>query len=210
MKKLLFLFVSSILLSCSNDSNDNSGETTNSVAFFKATVGSTTLNYIQDNSSNPSYYNQPYVGYSGISSNRSYYYAAAMVPFSGFDDFPSLELTMHNMYQSDDEASETVNFNTTFAVKPVNFITYEQDNNLVKGVSVTYKNANGDLYTTLAGSQDNSAIMYNTGVAGTNDFGFQTQTITGSVNCKLYNENDVNDVIVLTNGTFKLVFQEFD
>ena len=55
-----------------------------------------------------------------------------------------------------------------------------------------------------------SAIMYNTGVAGTNDFGFQTQTITGSVNCKLYNENDVNDVIVLTNGTFKLVFQEFD
>lgn len=36
------------------------------------------------------------------------------------------------------------------------------------------------------------------------------QTIVGTVNCKFYNENDPTDIIVLTNGKYKLIFREFD
>lgn len=211
MKKLLFFFVGLALISCSNDeSNDNSGETTNSVAFFKANVGGQTLNYIQDNSNNPAYFNEINIGYNGQGFEKSYYYGANMVTLSSVDYYPSLDLTMHNMYQSNNEADETTNFNNSFAVKPTTFISYAQDGNWIKGVSVTYIKANGDRYSTLAGSQPNSSIMYNTGIASTSQFGLQRQTITGTVTCRLYNENDVNDVLELTNGSFKLIFEEFN
>lgn len=130
--------------------------------------------------------------------------------YGTMETYPSLDVTMHNMYQSTSYADETTNFNTTFDSKPTNFISYDDDSNWIKGVSVTHIDANGDIFSTLSGSQSGSSISYTSMTTATNDFGFQTKTVTGTVNCTLYKDSDPSETITLTNGSFKLTFQEFD
>lgn len=211
MKKLSFLVLGLLFFSCSSDdSNDTPDNSSNTVAFFKANLTNLSVNYIQDNSNSPSHFNQPIVGYSGNGSNKSFYYSSSMEPLS-LNNYPSLDITLHHMYQSTDESTETTSFNTIFSNKPTNFITSDQDFNWTKGVSVTYTDNNGDSYSTLSGSQTGSTINYTSTVAGTNSLtGLQTQTVSGTVACKLYKDSDPSIIINLTAGSFKLVFQEYD
>lgn len=204
MKKILLFLSIAMFVSCSND---ESGST---IAFFRADLGSQSVNYSQNSSTSPAYYNLVSVGFSGDGSNKSFYYGSSMNLYGTIEIYPSLDVTMHNMYQSTSYADETANFNTTFESKPDNFISYDDDSNWVKGVSVSYMDANGELYTSLGGTQSGSSIVYNSMTTGTNDFGFQTKTITGTVNCTLYKDSDPSESITLTNGSFKLTFQEFD
>ena len=205
MKKILFFLSLAIFASCSSDESSSS-----TVAYFRANLNGQSVDYSQDSSNSPTYFNQPIVGFSGNGSDKSFYYASSMDYYGGFDSYPSLDVTMHNMYQSTSYADETTNFNTTFDSKPTNFISYDDDSNWIKGVSVTHIDANGDIFSTLSGSQSGSSISYTSMTTATNDFGFQTKTITGTVNCTLYKDSDPTETITLTNGSFKLTFQEFD
>ncbi len=211
MKKLSILVLGLLMFSCSSDdSNDTQEDSSSAVAFFKANLTNLSVNYIQDNSNSPSHVNQQSIGYSATGSNKSFYYSSNMQPL-GLNDYPSLDITLHHMYESTDENAETTNFNTIFSNKPTNFITSSQDFNWTKGVSVTYTDNNDDTYSTLSGSQTGSTITYTSTVAGTNSLtGLQTQTVTGTVACKLYKDNDPSVIINLTAGSFKLVFQEYN
>ncbi len=205
MKKILFFLSIAMFASCSSDESSSS-----TVAYFRASLNGQSVNYSQDSSNSPSYFNQPIVGFNGNGSDKSFYYASSMDYYAGMESYPSLDVTMHNMYQSTSYADETTNFNTTFDSKPTNFISYDDDSNWIKGVSVTHIDANGDIFSTLSGSQSGSSISYTSMTTATNDFGFQTKTITGTVNCTLYKDSDPSETITLTNGSFKLTFQEFD
>lgn len=205
MKKILFFLSLAMLASCSSDESSSS-----TVAFFRANLNGQSVNYSQNSSSSPDYYNQPSVGFNGDGSNKSFYYGSSMDLYGTMESYPSLDVTMHNMYQSTSYADETTNFNTTFDSKPTNFISYDDDSNWIKGVSVTHIDANGDIFSTLSGSQSGSSISYTSMTTATNDFGFQTKTVTGTVNCTLYKDSDPSETITLTNGSFKLTFQEFD
>lgn len=199
----MFLFVSSILLSC------NKELLVTTLNYFKATVGSKTLNCISTDE-----HDSPYGNISTASSHHGAYYyydyASKMVHTTyQYNTQLSLGVTMYNMNQNTNANNETANFNVSFDSKPVNFISVEQKDNFVKGVSVEYYTDNGEYYTTLMGNQDNSSITYDSSVAY-NSGNIQKQTVIGKVNCKLYNYNNPTDVIELSNGTFKLTFQEFD
>jgi hypothetical protein len=199
-------------MGCSKDDSSNNvpaSETANATAFFIATVGNETLKYIQDNSNKPNFVNGLSIGYKGLDSEKSFYYGSTMGP-NTIAEHASLDITMHNMYKSTSTDDETTNFNKTFTLKPTNFITSSENESLTKGISVTYTNAIGVVYTTLKGSQTTSLISYTSAVSGIGQNNLQQQLIIGAVNCKLYNENNPSDVLTLTNGTFKLYFREYD
>jgi hypothetical protein len=201
-------------MACSkNDSGNNEiiPETSNAYAFFSATIGDQTIKYIQENKNvKPVYVNNISNGYRGFDSDKSFDYGSSM-DLNGIEvQYPSLKIAMHNMYKTTNIDNETTNFKQAFTSKPTNFITSTQLQSLTKGLDVSYTNAKGVVYTTLEGSQANSSISYISDVSGIGENNMQNQLVTGTVSCKLYNENNPNDVLTLTNGLFKLYFREFD
>lgn len=212
MKKLLLITLIAVFASCSSeDSNneDSNNDNVSTVAFFKATVDGNAFQYIEEDILFPTHYHSYGNGYNGNGFDKSFYYTGYMLPMSAMADYPSIDLTMHNMFQSTSESDETAAFYSTFDDLPNNFITYDDDSNLIKGISLTLIDEDEKYYSTLAGSQAGSTINYATKINGT-DGGLQTVRLIGSVNCKLYNTEDPSDVKIVTNGTFKLFFREYN
>ena len=214
MKKLALAILSLTFFSCSSSDDDAATPITpapvnNSVAYFYSKINNVSLTFDQDNTMNPTSYNSASLGFRGIGSDKYFYYGSMMERYNS-SDVTSLDLTFHNMYHSTSYSDETTNFYSNFNIKPTNFLTEAQESNLEKGISVFYTDASGETYSSLYGSQTGSTIAYTSSTQGTNTFGLQTLTIVGTVNCKLYNTNDVTDVKTLTNGSYKLTFQEFD
>ncbi|WP_310554499.1 hypothetical protein [Flavobacterium sp.] len=213
MKKLLLVALAISLFSCSSD--DSAAPIvpipTSSIAYFRALLNGVALDYSMNNNINPTHSNGFYIGFSGVNTfDRSYYYGSYLIPSTTINDFPQISLTFNNMFNTSlSTESETSAFNTNFTTPPTNFITNTENSNNIKGIDVSYQSPNGVRYSTLSGSQTGSIMAVLSSVAGIESGGFlKTQTVTGTVSCKLYNENDASDVIVLTNGTYKLVFRE--
>lgn len=206
MKKLFLVLAVISLFSCSND--DNSETSTQEFAYFKAKIDGQTTNLIQNTESDGAYYQQAGFGFHGNGFDRSYYYACTMMKNDMNTEHPTLDLTFHHMTQTDDEAIETANFFTAFDVKPTNFITTVQDSNDIKGISVTYTDANGEYYSTLDGAQTSSVISYSSAETFTSG-GLNYIKIKGTVTCMLYKQSDPTQTKSLTNGEFKLTFVEY-
>lgn len=212
MRKLFLIALITVFASCSSDdsnNNDNPDNPVGTVAFFKATMDGNAFQYVEEDILFPTHYHSYGNGYNGNGFDKSFYYTGYMLPMSAMADYPSIDLTMHNMFQSTSESDETAAFYSTFDDLPNNFITYDDDMNWIKGVSLTYVDQDENYYTTLAGSQTGSRISYATKTNAV-DGVFQTVILTGSVSCKLYNSNNPTDVKVITNGTFKLIFVEYN
>lgn len=211
MKKILLSIFILTLLSCNKDDDEeNSVQVLEPVAFFKGSLDGQPFDYNQAEGFSPTHVNKPIYGFIGAGFERSFFYASSMELFATTEDFPSVSITLHSMYTSTSYSDETENFNNSFASIPTNFITNDQESNFEKGVSVSYVDANEKYYTSLSGSQENSTVNYSSIVPGRDAYGYQYQTVKGTVNCKLYNYDDPTDVIVVTNGSFKLVFNEFE
>lgn len=213
MKKVLLLLLSISLFSCGgDDSSPAPTPTTTDVAYFRANLNGSPLDYTQNSSFAPAYYNSLGTGFSGNGFDRSHYYASDMVPGSGAD-YPQIGITYHNMYVTNDSSTESAAFYGLFSPAPTNFITDTQEDNWEKGVEVGYYKADGTYYSTLKGSQSGSTITVTSkketisrGLGGDVRF----VKLTGTVNCKLYDYwNPSADPIVLTNGKFKLQFSEY-
>ena len=212
MKKLVLSILSLAIFSFSSDDDTTAPITptpvNNSLAYFNSKINNTSIVFEQDNTLNPTSVYVPSAGYSSNGGNYYFYYGSAMERNSS--ELTSLDLTFNNMYNSATLAEETTNFYTNFDTKPTNFLTATQEANLEKGVSLVYTDSNGDTFSSLQGSQTGSTISYSSTTQGTGISGGKTVTIVGTVNCKLYNTNDVTDVKTLTNGSFKLIFHEFE
>lgn len=213
MKKIILAALTMVLFSCSSDSSSTPAPIpTTDVAYFRANLNGAPLNYTQNSSLAPAYYNSGGTGFSGNGFDRSHYYAADMVP-AGSSDYPQIGITYHNMYVTNDSSTESAAFYGLFSPAPTNFITDIQEDNWEKGVEVGYYKADGTYYSTLKGSQSGSTITVTSkketithGLGGDVRF----VKLTGTVNCKLYDYyNPSADPIVLTNGKFKLQFQEY-
>lgn len=213
MKKLALAILSLTFFSCSSSDDDAATPITpapvnNSLAYFYSKIDNVSLTFDQENNTNPTSVYVPSVGYSNNGGNYYFYYGSGMERNSS--DVTNLDLTFNNMYNSATLAEETTNFYTSFDTKPTNFLTATQEANLVKGISLAYTDSAGEMYSTLGGSQTGSTIAYTSTTQGTGISGDKTVTIVGTVNCKFYNLNDVTDVKILTNGSFKLTFHEFN
>jgi len=217
MKKLFLALVSTALFSCSSDDSSTTPTPvtptpSNSITFFNSKIDNTSFVFNEDTSLNPTHYHDLYVGYTnGNGFDKVYTYGCSMVE-NNTNLIPALELSFDNMYATADYAEETANFYSNFQTNtPTNFITSTQESNLIKGISVNYTPAVGSYFSTKYGSQTGSTITYTSITTGTNSTtGEKIVTITGTLNCKLYDSNDVTNVKTLTNGSFKLIFNEFD
>jgi len=213
MKKVLLMLLTVSLFSCSSD--EASVEPTpsgNEIAYFRASLDGVALNYSQTSFTESSSHEYSYTnGFSGNGFDKSFYYGCAMRPTSSMEFYPQIDLTFTGLITTTDYSVETAGFYDAFALNalPTNFVTMEQENDGVKGVYVMYETPEGVRYSSLSGDQTGSTVAYTTSTSGT-EGPFKTQTVIGTVSCKLYNEANPSDVIVLTNGQYKLIFREFD
>lgn len=217
MKKLFLLLLSIPLFSCSKTEDVVAPvvpevSDANAIAYFKASLNGVTLDYTQINPLSPFSYGF----YTGFQSgpgyfDRSYHYGCFMQPAPFSSSYPKIEITFSNMYNTNNTISQSDAFYNLFAPTPTNFLTSAQLSSLTKGLDVSYRSPNDVQYSSLQGSQVGSNIsitsVTNGFAPGTN---LKAVTLVGTVNCKLYNYNNVSDVITLTNGKFKLVFKQLN
>lgn len=214
MKKLFLLLLPALLFSCSsNDSDDdlitplNLEETTDAVAYIKGEMNGTAFDYYYTHSLVPQYLYGYINGYSGTGSERSFYYGAELSPTGNFDK--RVMIAFNHMFAGS-ETDESAAFYDTFATIPTNYISAEQDDLHVKGVSVEYQ-IGDEYYTTMHGSQAGSTFTVTSSTQGIEPGGtLKIKTIIGTYSCKLYNNIDPSDIITITNGKYKVVLREFN
>jgi hypothetical protein len=211
MKKNLLLAISIALFSCSKSDNPVTPPVTNAIAYFKASLNGQLLDYtVTDNLTSAysfSYYNgfQSGPGYF----DKSYHFGCIMQPSNTTNFYPQISLTFSNMYNTNSGVSQSDAFYGLFTTIPTNFITSAQEDNLIKGIDVSYTSPSDVTYSTLNGSQTGSTMTVTSSATGLEAGGsLKIITIIGTVTCKLYNIDNPTDVILLTNGTYKLIFRE--
>ncbi|MEW5676741.1 hypothetical protein ABGT15_10540 [Flavobacterium enshiense] len=212
MKKVLLLLLSVSLFSCSNDEDSAQPAPSNEIAYFRASLNGEALNYSQTSYTASSTHEYGYSnGFSMNGFDRAFYYGCVMRPTTSIEFYPQIDLTFTGLITTADYSAETAGFYDAFALTalPTNFVTMAQENDGVKGVYVHYESTDGTRYSSLSGDQTGSTVAYTSSTSGT-EGGLKTQTVTGTVSCKLYNESNPSDVIVLTNGQYKLNYIEFD
>lgn len=214
MKKVLLLVFALSLFSCSSeDSTTEPIVPSNAIAYFTASLNGQALNYSQANYVNPTHSYSFYNGYSGGPDyfDKSYHYGCDTQPYPSQNFYPQIGLTFNNMFNTNSGVSETDAFYGLFANTPTNFITSAQEYDLVKGIHVSYQSPSGVTYTSLSGDQTGSTMTVTSSVSGIEEGGsLKIQTVVGTVSCKLYNEDNASDVITLTNGSYRLIFREFN
>lgn len=216
MKKILLIIGLSIIISCSKDSDETpivppvTITNDSAIAYFKGSLNGQQFDYVMANLTAPTHIYQGYIGYTStnVQFEKSYSYGCNMFPYPQGATTPKVTLYFNNMHKGGD-SSETIAFPSMFASTPTNFLTSEQENSKDKGVEFTYKSSSDVLYSTLFGSQSGSAITYSSVVLGS-ELNLKTQTIIGTLNCKLYSELNPTDVITVTNGKFKFIYNEFN
>lgn len=215
MKKAFLLLTSFVLFSCSNNSDP---EVTplptpfESIAYFKGILDGQTINYHQDNYISPTHSYGYENGFQTFGSQKYFFYGSKMTPYPPTSSFyPNIDLVFYNLYHSSNFSDETVAFPTLFTTPPTNFLTEAQYDNLEVGISLEYYALDGTRYSTFKGPQTGSVMTVTSSTTGTEGAGgLQIQTIVGTVNCKFYNTTDPTDVVVLTNGKYKLIFREYN
>lgn len=211
MKKIILAALSIVLFSCGGDSDTTTPVATEDANYFRARLNGNPFDYTQNNTLAPTHVAVPSFGYSGVGFDHSHYYASMMMPYPTPDNYyPRMELSFDNMYLSDsNDTGETEAFYGLFQPAPTNFLNDTQANNHEKGITCTYIKQDGTIYSTQYGTQTGSTMTVTSSVSG-KDGNFKTKKLKGTITCKLYNEMDPTDVITLTNGTYKLTFQEYN
>jgi|GEM_PF-5688138 len=210
MKKIIVIALSMVLFSCSNNDDQPTNEQqnlNNSIAYFEFKLNNTPFLYQQENFTNPSFFNEYNHSYSIFLDPyyRVYSYSSTLYKFN-YETTESISLDFHNLFGSSSSIEETNSFYTIFDNKPNNFLTYNDNSNNM-GVSVGFSDIDGNYYTSQNGEQSNSMINY-TSTTQSELNGYKRVIITGTINCVLYNSNDSNQTLNLTNGKFKLIFEE--
>lgn len=210
MKKLFLLALPFILFSCSsNDDNTYypppAGPTGDAYSYLRGEIDGASFNYtynVNDITGTTAY--GPTTSISGVSPDQWFSYGGMFSPITNFDKF--IYVSFANIFQGS-YTDETAQFYTAFASVPSNYLTFAQDGDHNRGVDIGYQISNNLNYTTLAGPQTGSTfivISSSEGIEG----GHKTKTVTGTFSCKLYNQDDVTDVLNVTNGSFKVVTSE--
>ncbi len=216
MKKIFLIIGLSLIISCSKDSEDTpivppaSVTDDNSIAYFKAALNGQQFDYVMTNSLLSTHAYQPSISITStnVEFERAFSYGAFMYPYPKATNGPEIELSFNNMYKTFNLSTETAAFPNLFNPIPTNFLTSDQNSIGGKGIELSYTNSSGTYYSTLNGSQIGSLISFSNVNLVTGNFNLKAQIITGTINCKLYNYENLSDVVTVTNGKFKLIFQE--
>ena len=218
MKKLILLAFAAFAFSCSSDDGgssnnggNNGGNNDAGVAYIKGKMNTVAFDYTFNNTANDTFLYNAMTGFSGEGFDRWYYYGGTLMSFTPPNFAPSFAIGWNNMYfgAGGDEEGEAAAFYETVGDLPSNFLNDAQDDAHQPGLEITYQSANGSYYTSKSGAQTGSTLAvsdYTQGMSG----GAKIMTVVGTFSCKLYNEDDLTDVIEVTNGKFKLILTEFN
>ncbi|HEY0047258.1 MAG TPA: hypothetical protein VGB44_11155 [Flavobacterium sp.] len=214
MKKLILCAFAAVLFSCSSDenSNDNDNAPESGAAYMKGKMDNTTFDYTVNNNSSDTFAYSAASGYGALDLERWYYYAGVITNFNPPTLAPQMIIGWDNMFYgpNGNEAEETAAFYDTVATLPTNFLTAAQDDAHMQGLTIDFKAADGTHYSTMNGSQTGSSITVDGSTQGSTAVGAQkTKTVWGTFTCKLYNDDDPTDVIVVTDGKFKIILSEY-
>jgi len=216
MKKLLLFACAALVFSCSSDddsSNNNNNNNNNpptGVAFVRGKMDNVNFDYTFNNTATDTYLYNAMSGYSGLGSDRWYYYGGAIAAFNPPTFAPEFYISWNNMYfgAGGDEAGETAAFFNTVSALPSNFLTDTQDEAHMPGLEISFKAQDGTFYTSKVGSQGGSTLAVGGSTEATTS-GQKLKTVWGTFSCKLYNTDDLTDVILVTDGTYKIILSEF-
>lgn len=218
MKKFIVLALVAFTFSCSSD---DSASTTppitdpidtepTGIAYVRGKMNNVTFDYSYNNSANDTFLHNSITGYSALDLDRWYYYGGSFTRFAPPIFKPEMSIAWDHVYfdQTGNSDTETQAFYTTVSNLPTNFLTEEQYENHVAGISVQFVNEQEQLYNTIYGNQSGSTVA----VLGSSESmagGLKRKTVWGTFTCKMYNEDDATDVIEITNGTFKMILTEY-
>lgn len=214
MKKLFLCAFAALLFSCSSDdssSNNGGNNNDNGVAYIKGKMDNVAFDYTFNNTANDTFLYNAATGFSGEGFDRWYYYGGSMMTFTPPVFTPSFTIAWNNMYFGidGDEEGEAAAFYDTVGDLPSNFLNYDQDDAHNPGLEITYEAQDGTFYSSKGGSQTGSTLSVSNYTQGTTGNGAKTMTVKGTFSCKLYNDENPNDVIEVTNGKFKMILSEF-
>ena len=213
MKKLFLLALPLLMLSCSSDSDSSGDGGSSGVAYIRGKIDETAFNYTFNNTIDDQYLYNAASGYSGEGFDRWYYYGGVLNRFNPPTFTPEFIIAWNNMYfgEGGDEAGETAAFYTTVGTLPTNYLTEAQDNAHTPGLDIQFKDADGNIYSSKGGSQAGSTFAVSGSSESTDGInGNKLKTVWGTFKCKLYNSDDLTDVIEITDGTYKIILSEFD
>lgn len=211
MKKLLFVALPFLLLSCSSD-NDNTyvppieTPSGNAYSYMRGTMNGTPFDYTYKlNNPNSDIAYGAMVNISQLGFDRWFSYGGQFSPEIMSDE--RIYISFANVFSGSYE-EESVEFHNAFETIATNYLDYNEDNVLhYKGIDVGYQASEGVYYYSTGGSQTGSTFTITDTSEGT-EGGLKTKTVVGTFNCKLYNQDNAADVKTITNGTFKVVLRE--
>jgi hypothetical protein len=214
MKKFLLFACVALLVSCGSDDNapENNDDNTAGVAYIRGKRDNTTFDYTFYNTVDDAFLYSGGTGFSGEGFDRWYYYSGGVMAFNPPNFAPEFYIAWNHAYfgANGDEAGESAAFYDTVGDLPTNFLTDAQNQAHVAGLEIVYKSADGTIYASTGGSQSGSSLSVNGSTPGGSAAdGTQNVTILGTFSCKLYNTDDATDVINVTDGTFKIILQEY-
>lgn len=114
--------------------------------------------------------------------------------------------TFNKFFEGPDCSLEPANFRTFFQLGDYDFIR----NELAKGVIFQWVDGSQVIWSSQAGPQNNAIFSIETAESVPNDpnFGFSRHQVTGSLSCRLYNDN--GDFVDLQNGQFSVYVVSYD
>lgn len=210
MKKIILIALAAVLFSCSSDDSSNNDNNTSGVAFVKGKMDNVAFDYTFNNTANDTYLYNALSGFSGLGFDRWYYYGGNLTKFTPPTFAPVFYISWNNMFfgQNGDEAGESAAFFNTVGSLPSNFLTVAQDDAHNPGLDIAFEKEDGTYYSSKEGSQIGSSLSVTNYTQNTTN-GSKTMTVVGTFSCKLYNTDNTSDVIVVTDGRFKLILSEF-
>ena len=209
MKKLFLFALAALTFSCSSDDApeiNNPDQTTTGIAYMRGKMNNVDFDYTVYNSPTDAYVYSGVGGYAGLDSKKWYRYGGGVSTFSPPNFSPSLSIAWENAYYTSGEVQNLENqeFYNTVNNLPNNYLSYEQEGAHMPGISVQFKDANGEFYNSVYGSQSGSTLII-TGSTEEVSLGQKIKTIWGTFSCKVYKDDNPSVMVQITNGTFKIM-----
>ncbi|MBF6607404.1 MAG: hypothetical protein ITG00_01545 [Flavobacterium sp.] len=218
MKKLFLLAVVAFTFSCSSDDSpgtnppivDPTDTEPTEIAFARGEMNGVAFDYTFNNAADDTFLHNSINGYSALDLDRWYYYGGMFMQLAPPNFTPEFSIAWDNVYfgQGGSSDGETEAFYESVSNLPTNYLTIAQDEEHLPGISVQFKNQQDVLYNSVYGSQTGSTVE----ILGSSESmagGLKRKTVWGTISCKLYNSDNVADVIELTDGTFKMILTEY-
>lgn len=209
MKKLLFIALAVLTFSCSSDDGpdtNNPDPQSNGYAYIRGKMNNVDFDYTVNNAAADTFIYSAVGGYSGLGFQKWYYYGGRLASFNPPNFAPELMIAWDNLHYYSGTGSdvEKQEFYNTVSNLPTNFLTYDQEDGYLPGITIQFKDAQGKYYNTIYGSQTGSTLVI-TGSSQEVVMGQKTKTVWGTFACKIYNSDNPTDMKQITNGSFRII-----